>query len=185
MTQKLTDELKLMIKQEFIEGFEVNGKRHWPSIEELTDRHKVSRATLYRKAKSEEWQKSKNNFHTQLETEYEEARISTLVAEAQKLDSNSLQIAQAMLARVGRAIQKAMELERVDPSNTKMTVQELRELSHVAVNAQKIGKLALGEATEISKVSGNVSSPESFAGILEQLDKVATVRSSEHSHTIQ
>lgn len=185
MTQKLTDELKLKIKQEFVEGFEEDGKKHWPSIDELVKRHDVSRATLFRKAKDEEWQKAKNHFQTQLEEEQEQMRIQSLVSEAKKLDSNSLQIAQAMLSRVGRSLQRAIEAERVDPSQVGMSPQELRELSHVAANAQKIGKLALGEATEISKVSANVSAPESFQRVMAELDKLATSRSSEHGHTIQ
>lgn len=185
MTQKLTDELRLKIKQEFIEGFEVDGARHYPSVDELVKRHDVSRATLFRKAKDEEWQKAKNNFHSKLESEQEQIRIQTLVTEAKRLDTNSLQIAQAMLSRVGRTLQRAIEAEREDPSIQRMSAQELRELSHVAANAQKIGKLALGEATEISKVNANVNAPESFQNLLGRMDELAVAIAQEHSHTIQ
>jgi len=61
----------------------------------------------------------------------------------------------------------------------------LRELSQVAINAQKLGKLALGQAQEISKVSADVSNPETFREVMEQLDEVANARSSSHDHTVQ
>ena len=54
---------------------------------------------------------------------------------------------------------------------------QLHQLSDVATKAQRLGKLALGEAQEISKVSANVSNPESFRAIMEQLDELATARS--------
>jgi hypothetical protein len=58
-----------------------------------------------------------------------------------------------------------------------MTIQELQAASHVAQNAQKLGKLALGEAQEISKVSADVSNPEAFHRVMEQLDELANARS--------
>jgi vacuolar-type H+-ATPase catalytic subunit A/Vma1 len=183
-SQKLTDELKLQMRKEFIEGVEKDGKRHYPSIDELVNTYNVSRATAYRRAKDEDWQRAKNQFHTKLQQEQEEMRISSLVAESKRLDSNSLQIAQAMLGRVGRALQRAAEREQQTGENA-MTPQELRELSHVTANAQKIGKLALGEAQEISKVSADVSAPESFREIIEQLDELAAARSEGSNHTIQ
>jgi hypothetical protein len=78
-----------------------------------------------------------------------------------------------------------MEQERADPNNVGLSAAELRELSTVAANAQKIGKLALGEAQEISKVSADVSAPESYFALLEELDELANRKASAGKHTLQ
>jgi len=180
-----TDVMKLEARQMFVEGFEKDGKRTYPSLAELVDHFKVSKATLYRRAKEENWQAQKNRFQSEYQAKRDADRLGALVREGQKLDSNSLQIAQAMLSKVGRRLHQAMQREADNPRVTDMTASELRELSHVTANAQKIGKLALGEAQEISKVSADVNAPESFQRLMEQLDEVAAGLSSEHSHTIQ
>ena len=83
-----------------------------------------------------------------------------------------------------RKLQQAITAEQADPEQTVEPVM-LRELSQVAINAQKLGKLALGQAQEISKVSADVSNPETFREVMEQLDEVANARSSSHDHTVQ
>ena len=186
MTNKLTDDLKLTIKREFIEGFiDANNVRQYPTLDALAKRHKVARATLFRRAKDEDWQSAKNSFQTKLESQIELERMKSMVDESKRLDRNALQIAQALLNRVGRRLQKGMELEQANPTITGIEAGELRELSQVAANAQKIGKLALGEAQEIAKVSADVSTPESFQRVMEALDELAEVRSRRHNHTLQ
>ena len=104
-----------------------------------------------------------------------------MVSESKKLDDNALLIAQGMLTNVGRELQRHMN----EPEKQQNPAAYLRELSHVAVNAQKLGKLALGQAQEISKVSADVSSPEAFREIMEQLDELAESRASQVNHSVQ
>ena len=61
----------------------------------------------------------------------------------------------------------------------------LDRLASVVSEAQKIGKLALGEAQEISKVSANVTAPQSFREIVDELEQFASAKSSTGNHTIQ
>lgn len=188
MPVKLTDQLKKQIKTEFIEGYlDDEGVRVFPSIDHLAKRHDVSRTTLYRhtNAQADDWQKQKNRFQTQLDKEVEDNRLKELVEAAKTLDRNSLNIAQALLTKVGRRIARSMEAERADPTTGALSSAELRELSHVAANAQKIGKLALGEAQEISKVSADVSAPESYYALIESLDELANRKASLGKHTLQ
>ena len=100
-----------------------------------------------------------------------------MVNESKRLDDSSIQIAQAMLGRVGRKLQKAFQDEQNNPNVEALSLQDLREASHVAQNAQRLGKLALGQAQEISKVSADVSNPEAFHRVMEQLDELAFARS--------
>jgi hypothetical protein len=139
--------------------------------------HNVARATLYRYASEGDWQKHKNRVQTQIQVALDDERASRLIDEGRKLDDTSLKIAQAMLGRVGRKLQRAYNVEQNDTRSDVLSPQELRELSVVAGNAQRLGKLALGQAQEISKVSADVSNPEAFRSVMEQLDELAAARS--------
>lgn len=183
---RLTEDLKMLIKAEFIEGYlDEEGVRRFPTIDFLVKRHKVARATIYRHHSKENWQSQKDVFHTKWKAEMEEVRLNELVAEGKKLDKNSLQIAQAMLGQVARKIQQSVIDENNDPENRGLSPQALNALSQTAATAQKIGKLALGEAQEISKVSADVSNPEAFRDVMEQLDQLANARSSSYRQTLQ
>ena len=185
MSTKLTQKIKEDIKREFIEGFLDNGKRVFPSIELLGKKYNVPRPTIYRHAKKDDWQKAKNQFHSKVEQKVTENRVQSVVEQSKQLDDNSMQIAQALLINCGRKLQRAIDHERNNPNSELYSSSELRDLSNVAVNAQKIGKLALGEASEISKVSADVTIPESFREIISTLDEVAEERSKRANHTIQ
>ena len=188
MSKKFTEALKKIIKSEFIEGFiDDNGVRVYSSVEALAKRHDVSRATIYRYSnpQKEDRQKLKNNFQTQVDKEIEANRLRDLSENAKTLDKNSLNIAQALLQRVGRKIAKSIEDERENPQYGGITASELRELSQVAANAQKIGKLALGEAQEISKVSADVGEPDSYRNLIRHLEGLANEKASLGKHTIQ
>ena len=89
-----------------------------------------------------------------------------------------------MLRSVARKLQKSINEEKDNPK-AQLKPEHLRELSQVAINAQKIGKLALGQVQEISKVSADISNPEAFKEVLEQLDEVAEKRSSRYKHSVQ
>ena len=184
MSEKLTEHLKIAIRDEFVHGFtDEQGTRQYPTIEALVKKHNVSRSTLYSYSSDENWQSQKNKVQTEIQTSIDDNRIKRIVSDSKRLDDTAIQIAQAMLARVGQKLQRAQKDEKVDPNKPvkpfveAMTIQELQAASHVAQNAQKLGKLALGEAQEISKVSADVSNPEAFHRVMEQLDELANARS--------
>ena len=180
MSRKLTDELRMEIRDEFVHGSpNGEGARAYPSIDQLYRRHDVSRPTLYRAAKREDWQKQKNQYQSELQAKQDQERLEAMLKSGKRLDDNALTIAQAMLTRIGRRLQQAMRLEQDSPGEEAMTPLELKDLSIVAANAQKIGKLALGEATDISKVSADVTNPEAFRSVMAQLDQLAEAKSSQ------
>lgn len=185
MSEKLTDNLKQTIRDEFVHGFiDATGKRVFMSVDALARKHDVSRATLYRHSSSEDWQGQKNKYQTELQDRIDQERLERMVEDGKRLDDTSIQIAQAMLGVVGRKIQKAMERERSDPNYEGMDSSVLSQLSTATANAQKIGKLALGQAQEISKVSANVSNPDAFNEIMDQLDELAASRSQEFGDSV-
>jgi len=178
MSQKLTDELKLTIRDEFVHGYtDENGVRRYPTIDGLVKRHSVARATLYKAASDDDWQSQKDRYQTELTLRQDAERMERMVSDSKRLDDSAVQIAQAMMSKVGRRLQRSMEAEQEGAYLSALSNSDLHQLSSVLANAQKIGKLALGQAQEISKVSADVSNPEAFQSIMEQLDGLAAARS--------
>jgi len=182
MPKKITPELEVKMRDEFVFGYvDEGGERRYPTIEALQRRHDVAIATLRRKADKGSWQREKNRRQTEIMQKLDAERLNRLVESGKRLDDTALQLAQAMLSKVGQTLQDAFS-EQID---FELRTDELRELSVITINAQKVGKLALGQAQEISKVSADVSNPEAFREVMEQLDELATARSSRYRHTIQ
>ena len=172
----LADEVRLKVRDEFVHGY-VNeeGTRVFPTLEALAKRHDLAKSTLYNYSSSEGWQEQKNRYQTELQQRIDSERMDKMVSESKRLDDSCIQI---------RKLQKAIELERSNPNLFGMDSGELGQLSHVTANAQKIGKLALGQAQEISKVAADVSNPEAFHAIMEQLDELAATRAQKFDDAI-
>tara|TARA_R110000868_G_scaffold192358_2_gene436763 strand:+ start:4415 stop:4975 length:561 start_codon:yes stop_codon:yes gene_type:complete len=178
MSNKLTDELKIVIRDEYVHGFmDDTNVRRYPTVDFLAKKHDVPRATLFRHSSGENWQSQKNTVQTKIQQSLDDERIERMLSESKRLDDSAIQIAQAMLGRVGKTLQRAYQEEQSNPSVEAISMQDLREASNVAQNAQKLGKLALGQAQEISKVSADVSNPEAFHAVMEQLDELANAKS--------
>ncbi len=174
----IPDETIQKVREEFVHGFlKDDGERAYPSLASLATRHSVSQSALYDKAKKDDWQGQKNKYHAELQEKLDAERMRKMVEESSRLDDSCIQIAQAMLGSVGRKLQRSIEQERADPEFAGLDPSHLSHLAQVTANAQKIGKLALGEAQEISKVSADVRNPDSFRAVLQQLDELAASRS--------
>jgi DNA invertase Pin-like site-specific DNA recombinase len=75
-TIKWNDEIKALIKEQFVQGFtDEEGIRRYPSLEALAKKHGVGRATVYRHSHKENWQKDKNEFLSELERRNKQARM--------------------------------------------------------------------------------------------------------------
>ena len=185
MPKKITDELEIVIRDEFIHGYvDANGERKYPTIDYLVKRHEVARNPLYARAKDGDWQAQKNKYQTELKQKLDDERMARVLNDSKRLDDTCIQIAMGMLNVVGRKIQKHMKEEQENPDYEGIAAHVMSHLSATTANAQKIGKLALGEAQEISKVSADVSNPEAFRTVMDQLDELAAARSQSDSKPI-
>ena len=197
---------KLKIKDEFLHGFvDEGGVRRYLSIKALADRHDVSHVSLHRRSSSEDWQSQKNRVQTDYENAVAERRIMKMVDYGEKLDDAAINIALEMIEDASRRISEDQQNRELLENISEIDVDEDREIalakfritskilrphdvtsiSNTVGNAQKIGKLALGQAQEISKVSANVTTPESLREVIEELDELARAKSSGAQHTIQ
>lgn len=173
----IPEETTQKAREEFVHGYlDENGERVFPSLASLASRHSVSQSAIYEKAKRDDWQGQKNRYQSELQARVDQDRMTRMVEDARRLDESCIQISQAMLGSVGRKLQKSIEQERMDPEYIGIDASTLNQLSVVTANAQKIGKLALGQAQEIQQVAADVSNPEAFREIMEQLDELASSR---------
>ena len=185
MANKITDELELQIRDEFVHGYiDDDGARKYPTIDALVKRHDVSRTRLYTRSREDDWQGQKNRYQTQLKEKLDDERMQRIIDESKRLDDTCIQLAMGMLNVVGRKIQRHMEEERENPDYDGLPAHVMSHLSATTANAQKIGKLALGEAQEISKVAADGSNPDAFRAVMEQLDEPASARSQSDSESV-
>jgi hypothetical protein len=183
---KMTEAMKEDIRREFIHGHtDENGAFDYPSIDSLVQKYGVPRTTLYRYASKEDWQRQRNHVQTDIDERIRATRLKDYVEHSNRLDDNALRLAQSLMAKVARKITEDEQQLRNDPDYEGMAAGVLDRLASVVGQAQKIGKLALGEAQEISKVSTNVAIPESFREIADELDAIAAAKSQSGNHTIQ
>lgn len=190
MANKKTPEAKKMeVLNEFIEGFlDAAGVRQFPSYTELAKRHGLHHNTIYSWSRKDDWQAQKNEFHKRFTEEKREARVKSMVEASENFDERCLQSANAMISRVMRRLQTAREKEQAKLVEGEVVEYiksgELQQMSATLINAQKVGKLALGEAQEIQKVTADGEIPESFVELCRYVEEVGQRKAEEGNHVI-
>jgi hypothetical protein len=177
-TKKLTETLKQKIRNDFVQGLDnEKGLKEMPSLEDLIKKYNVPKSTLYRVSNKENWKEQRKMFQDKYQEKLDNERIKNFQQVAKKIDSNSIAIAQTFLTNVGQALQKNMQ--DVQNGRQGMQPQQLNSLANVALTAQKIAKIALGESTENINVNAEVGNTETFRRAMELLDTVAEQRRTE------
>ena len=165
--KKFTPEIKEQIKIKFIQGIEDNaGGRKLFSLDHLCLDYGVAKSTVYRHSQKENWKQAQIDFQNEFIKELNIRRQKEMADESVNFDKTSLQIAKAIMGQIGMVIRKNQETGEVIPHH-------LTALSTAATNAQKIAKLALGEATENMNLNADIKDTATFRDALRQLDEVA------------
>lgn len=186
MAGKISDELNETIRLEFVEGYlGENDARIWPTLEALIERHNVPKNTVYRRAKAQGWVEQKQEFHAIYTAEVTRKRAELKAKQAANFDDIAFGSAQQMLGKVQRKIVASVRDERDENRVDTLTLKDLNDLMDIGLKAQKLGKVALGEADQITKVVADDDVPASLARLLEQLDEVAEAKSQGARHTLQ
>lgn len=184
MTEKITDSLLETMRRSFVEGVENDqGIREYPTVEKLCASYNVSRASLYRKSSYSEWQQQRNEWQSEFTQRLNMKRAKEMAYKAAKLDEASLKIAQMGLSKVTRKLSDSIEGEKHGQDS--LTIKEFHDLMDTALRSQKMGKLALGQADEITKVVSDDGIPNSLTRLINQLDELAEEKSQGAVHLIQ
>ena len=162
---KITDQIKDAIRNEYVQGVELDtGERTMFTLDELIAKYNVSSTTIYRLSAKDGWKMQREEFRHKLIAEFDEKRREQLAEESIKIDELALKISYEIFTHVQGLIK----------SNDKPS--GIASLSQAATNAQKLAKLALGEATHNMNLNANIQETDAFREAMELLDSVAEQR---------
>lgn len=152
----------------YVEGEDGAGPdapRSWPTLDQCAARFGFAGQSVRRKAAKEGWAAERALFTSRMSAKRQELRVSTMLREAAEFDSESLTQARNLLREVNAALEDAarvrklrdQRLKRVvdDPDATlamlraaPISAQALTGLAGTLAQAQKVGRLAMGDTTE-------------------------------------
>lgn len=170
----MTPHLKGKIRKEFVYGIDNQGKIEYPTLDSLIKKHKVAKATLYRHASNEDWKLARDNHQNDYERELEKTRLKNRIKESATFDESSINIAKGVYSNVAKILQT--NSQNLAQGAMGLNPSQLRALTSTVAIAQKIAKLALGEATDNTNV--NITQDDArFTEAVEYLEKLAKSKS--------
>lgn len=182
MANKDTGKIRESIRTEYIEGIvQEDGVRRLPSMRDLASKYGVTANTISRWSRKDGWALERQKFQERLSKEITTKRIDKLADRATTFDGDCLSAANEVLQEVTRRLQEHMKAVQGDDEAKELAVYHLRELSQAALNGQKLGRLALGEASEITKGSIDVDGKTHFRQTMDRLLKLRDGRRESHS----
>jgi len=176
--KRLTPEIKERIRIKFTQGIEDNaGGRKIFSLDQLAVDEGVAISTLYRHSQKENWKTEQIKFQNEFLEMLNVKRQESLVQESINFDRTCLQIAKAIMGQIAVVMNKQSQTGDIK-------AHDLTSLSTAATGAQKVAKLAMGEATENMNLNADVKDSSTFRDALRTLDKVAQQRREADSSSI-
>ncbi len=112
------------------------------TLRALADKHGIKAAGVMRRAANEGWDAERKQRSAEVSEYSQTALTDERASELAQFNRTDLQLAKAIRVMVARRI------ERVSQSRAQMKSAELATLARAVETAQKIGRLALGAATE-------------------------------------
>jgi len=165
---KITPELKDSLRDSYVRGeTDSSGFRKVSTIEQLAETHNLSVNTLYKLAQRENWKLDRDNFESDLNQKIDSQRAKEFALESKKFDSACINIAKAVLNKIGSKIRDTQ-----DGSNSDFTTQQLDQITGAALKVQKFAKLALGETTDNININADIRQDDSFRRAMEMLDEI-------------
>jgi len=182
-TTRLTDTIKLKARNDFVQGIDdEEGVKNMPTLDELAKKYKLAKSTLYRVAKKESWKIEKEKFQAKYMAKLDQERVKNLHEESKKFDTTSLNIAKSLMVTVGQSI--SLNAQEKQQGKKGLPPNQLNALANTAIQAQRLAKLALGEATHNMNLNANIQEADAFREAMELLDSVAEQRRESNDQAI-
>tara|TARA_R100000149_G_scaffold64384_1_gene36328 strand:- start:1251 stop:1811 length:561 start_codon:yes stop_codon:yes gene_type:complete len=171
---KITQDLKIKIRNDFVQGIQTDNAYSFPTLDDLITKYNVAQSSIYRIARQEQWKVERDNFQTKYKEKLDRERAKTLSTKSKQFDDKSLNVADAIYITVAQVLQN----NNLDVSAGKkgLTPTQINGLATATFTAQKIAKLALGEATQNIDATIN-DNYDSFRKAMELLDELEESRS--------
>lgn len=174
-TTRLSETKKISIRNDFVQGIDnEEGIKVMPTLDELHQKYKVAKSTLYRISKKEDWKLARDKFQKEYLNKLDSERIKNLQEESKKFDTTSLNIAKSLMIVVGQSITENVQDKQQGKKG--LTPNQISALANTAIQSQRLAKLALGEATHNMNLNANIQETETFREAMELLDTVAEQR---------
>ena len=176
--KKLNPTLKEEIRNKFVQGIEDNkGGRKLYTIDILAEDYGIPKPTLYKTSQKENWVLQQKTFQEDYLIELDARRRKELVSESIQFDKTSLQLAKGLMGQIAQSLRQNANDDVIVPST-------LTSLSQALSQAQKVGKLALGQPTDNVNLETNAKDSETFREALGLLDNIAEKRRKGNSQSI-
>lgn len=142
-------------KSEYIEGIQDSaGNILFPTLQTLSERHKISFSTIRKRSALEDWTTERNIFRSRLEQKRREMKSDILAGKASEFDAGVFRVTEIALSHIKAhfvaANYKLKKSEEEGEENLlPMSINSLEQLSKSLERFQKIGRIVLGEPTDI------------------------------------
>jgi len=146
-----------IIRQDYIQGYEKNGKLCYPSMRDLAEKYGIDVAVIGRRAKKEEWVAKREIYINKKSVRSQQKAIEKYSEEASEFDLKCFIGARSILEATESTIEALSKKE--EPLNEK-ELRKLRVITEVRLNAQKEAKIAIGEPVEKEKIDITIKLPE-------------------------
>ena len=168
--QKLNLTLKEKIRNLFVQGVDnEQGERILYSLDELAEKHKVGKSTLYRHAKNDNWKIQQEQFQYEYLKKLDEDRRKEMVKDSVKIDTTTLNISKALLGQIAQFIRESQTQGKITPNM-------LSTIAEATYKVQRVAKLALGEATDNMSLNTNAKDSTAFKEAMELLDEIGRAK---------
>lgn len=180
---KLTEQLKTVIRTEFVQGVELkSGKTKHFSIEDLIKKHNIAPATMYRASQSEGWKMLREQYNQELQEKLNEERQKQVAKNSVKFDDRLLEKANDLINQVTYYL--ALNEEAMNNGAKPFAPNQFLALTNALLSAQKLGKISMGEITENINVHSTIKEADAFKSVMELLDAVKTERLNSDSDSL-
>lgn len=139
-------------KKTYVEGIhDKDGNLVYPTLEETGKRHGISSSSMRKKAADQGWANERDIFRTRLAQKHRENRLELLAGKASEFDAGMFRVVEIGLAHIKMHFVRANEAMNKAPEGQKrpLSTTALNTLSKALERFQRVGRLALGEPTEI------------------------------------
>ena len=169
---------KEAMRREYIEGYydEETDTYVLPTINDLARKYDIWHTIIlpYKK----EWDKQRDEFQSDLEARRQEQRKNALLKASEVIDDRAVLISQLVLSQIAATFDaNRANMTKKDNPFDGISADDKQKLTKAALNAQQIGKLALGDMS-LMKGASLVTVPPEFIAILRAMEEHAQTASS-------
>lgn len=180
------------------------GEPHqWPTLEQVAAKYEVRHDTLRKRAGREGWGRERRLYATRLEKEKRDAKSAKIAADSASFDNTTFKLAQALAGEVAQQFREINKIRQLRDMKARQaegddaalldaltsqklvpaTANRLAALGTALAQAQRIGRLALGDTTEFIRheaeveatVSGEVKHEHDFRQDPKMVAEVARI----------